>query len=288
MSEAHGPGIHGIQLTDVTKEYSGSPNTRTCALKAVNLFIKPGEFVGIAGQNGSGKTTLARLLNGLLLPSAGRVTVNGLDTRQRRMIMEIRRLVGMVFQNPDNQLVSPVLEEEIAFGPENLNLPPREVGKRVAEVLQITGLDELRQKSPHQLSGGQKQRVAIAAALAMQPDYLVLDEPTSMLDQTGRRAIIEHLRELNSKQGITIILISHNMEDLAGADRIIMLHQGGIAADAPPWEIFNLDHHAAALKPPDITRMAQMLERRGYRLEQQITTLEQMENSICRLLKLTT
>lgn len=287
MSDAHGPGINGIQLTDVTKEYS-SPKGRTCALKAVNLSIKPGEFVGIAGQNGSGKTTLARLLNGLLLPSTGRVTVNGMDTRRRRVSMEIRRLVGMVFQNPDNQLVSPVIEEEIAFGPENLNLPPGEVDKRVAEVLQITGLDELRQKSPHQLSGGQKQRVAIAAALAMRPDYLVLDEPTSMLDQTGRRAIIEHLRELNSKQGITIILISHNMEDLTGADRIIMLHGGGIAADAQPWDIFNLTQHAAALKPPDITRMAQMLARRGYRLERQITTLEQMENTICRLLKLTT
>ncbi len=280
--------MQGIQLSNVTKEYFNSQNDKFCALKAVNLAIKFGEFVGIAGENGSGKTTLARLLNGLLLPSAGRVTVNGMDTRQRRVIKEIRRLVGMVFQNPDNQLVSPVVEEEIAFGPENLNLPRQEVNKRVEKALQIVGLENLRQKSPHMLSGGQKQRVAIAAALAMQPDYLVLDEPTSMLDQTGRRRILEHLRKLNRKHGITIILISHNMEDLIGADRIIMLHQGRIAGDGTPWKIFQRDDHTVALKPPNIVRMAQILRKRGYRLDQQITTLEQMENGICRLLKSTT
>ncbi|SFH10097.1 energy-coupling factor transport system ATP-binding protein [Desulfotomaculum arcticum] len=241
--------------------------------------------MGLAGKNGSGKTTLARLFNGLLLPSAGRVAVNGMDTRQRRYIREIRRLVAMVFQNPDNQLVSPVIEEEIAFGPENLNLPPREVSRRVEEVLHIVGLEKLRQKSPHMLSGGQKQRVAIAAALAMQPEYLVLDEPTAMLDQTGRRGILEYLRELNRKRAITIILISHNMEDLTGADRVIMLQEGRIAGDAVPWEIFNRVDHVVDLKPPGIARMAQMLRKRGYQLEQQTTTLEQMENGICRLLK---
>ncbi len=241
--------------------------------------------MGIAGKNGSGKTTLARLLNGLLLPSTGRVMVNGMDTRQRRHIREIRRLVAMVFQNPDNQLVSPIIEEEIAFGPENLNLPPREVSRRVEEALQVVGLEDLRHKSPHMLSGGQKQRVAIAAALAMQPDYLVLDEPTSMLDQAGRRGILEYLWELNSKQGITIVLISHNMEDLAGADHIIMLHEGSIVGDAPPWKIFNLNEHALNLKPPNIVWMAEMLRKRGYKLDQQITTLEQMENGICQLLK---
>ncbi len=244
--------------------------------------------MGIAGKNGSGKTTLARLLNGLLLPSAGRVTVNGMDTRERRHIREIRRQVAMVFQNPENQLVSPVIEEEIAFGPENLNLPEDEIERRVEKVLQIVGLSELRQMSPHMLSGGQKQRVAIAAALAMQPSYLVLDEPTSMLDQTGRQGILDYLRELNKRQGITIILISHNMEDLAGADRIILLQDGSIVCDAPPWEAFNREEKALDLKLPNIVLLAQMLRKRGYLLDKQITTLEQMENSICRLLKSTT
>ncbi|MCG9968816.1 energy-coupling factor transporter ATPase [Pelotomaculum terephthalicicum JT] len=258
------------------------------ALKAVNLSIKPGEFVGIAGKNGSGKTTLARLLNGLLLPSAGSVMVNGMDTRQRRHIREIRRQVAMVFQNPDNQLVSPVIEEEIAFGPENLNLPLREIEIRVEEALQIVGLEELRHKSPHMLSGGQKQRVAIAAALAMRPACLVLDEPTSMLDQTCRQGILDYLRELNNRQGITIILISHNMEDLAGAGRIIVLQEGSIVRDAPPWEIFNQAGQTLDLKPPNIVRLAQMLRKRGCLLDERISTLEQMENSICRLLKSTT
>ncbi|MBP7332380.1 MAG: energy-coupling factor transporter ATPase [Firmicutes bacterium] len=278
----------GIQLSNVTKEYAGAQNSKTCALKEISIKIKPGEFVGIAGKNGSGKTTLARLLNGLLLPSAGRVTVNGMDTRERRHIREIRRQVAMVFQNPENQLVSPVIEEEIAFGPENLNLPEDEIERRVEKVLQIVGLSELRQMSPHMLSGGQKQRVAIAAALAMQPSYLVLDEPTSMLDQTGRQGILDYLRELNKRQGITIILISHNMEDLAGADRIILLQDGSIVCDAPPWEAFNREEKALDLKLPNIVLLAQMLRKRGYLLDKQITTLEQMENSICRLLKSTT
>lgn len=280
--------MQGIQLSNVTKEYTGVQNSKILALKEISLQIKPGEFVGIAGKNGTGKTTLARLLNGLLLPTAGKVTVNGMDTRERRHIREIRRLVAMVFQNPDNQLVSPVIEEEVAFGPENLNLPEDEIERRVEKVLQIVGLSELRHKSPHMLSGGQKQRVAIAAALAMQPAYLVLDEPTSMLDQTGRQMILNYLQELNKQQGITIILISHNMEDLAGADRIILLQEGSIVCDVPPWEAFNREENPLDLKPPNIVLLAQMLRKRGYLLDKRITTLEQIENSICRLLRSTT
>lgn len=277
--------LQGIQLSSVTKEYIGSQNSKICALKGISLGIKPGEFVGIAGKNGSGKTTLARLLNGLILPTVGRVLVNGMDTREHHHIMEIRRLVAMVFQNPDNQLVSPIIEEEIAFGPENLNLPPREVSQRVEKALEITGLKDLRHKSPHMLSGGQKQRVAIAAALAMRPDYLVLDEPTSMLDQSGRSSILAYLRELNGRHGITIILISHNMEDLSGADHIIMLQEGDIIADAAPWELFKQEGYGASLKAPNIARMVQMLRKRGCQFDEQICTLEQMEKSICQLLK---
>jgi len=275
----------GIQLLDVTKEYPGNQDIKTCALKKVNLTIKPGEFVGIVGKNASGKTTLARLLNGLLLPSQGRVMINGMDTRDRRMRMEIRRRVAMVFQNPENQIVSPVVEEEIAFGPENLNLPHHEISRRVEEGLKLMGLREFRHYAPHLLSGGQKQRVAIASALAMQPDYLVLDEPTSMLDQSCRRELIEHLHILNKQQGITIVLISHCMEDLAGADRLVVLQQGSLFADAPPWEIFRQDDKIVGLKPPDIVRMVELLQKMGFNLDNKITTRAEMVDQLCRLSK---
>ncbi len=270
----------GIELIDVSKRYSAEQDSGVCALTGINLSIAAGEFVGIVGMNGSGKTTLARLLNGLILPTNGRVLVNNMDTRHRRCRREIRRLVGMVFQNPDNQLVSPVVEEEIAFGPENLNLPPQEVSRRVEEVLKITGLGEIRYHAPHLLSGGQKQRVAVASALAMQPDYLVLDEPTSMLDQSCRRELINHLHLLNQKYGITIILISHCMEDLAGADRLIVLHEGCIVGDGAPWEIFARESPLADIdiKPPDIVRLLQILQQMGFSLDAKVTTLEQMVN----------
>lgn len=275
----------GIQLIDVTKQYFSSKEQQTCALKDINIAIKPGEFMGIVGKNASGKTTLARLLNGLLQPSLGKVLIDGMDTRDHRKRMEIRRRVAMVFQNPENQIVNPIVEEEIAFGPENLNLPPQEVSRRVEEALEVMGLKELRQQAPHLLSGGQKQRVAVAAALAMHPDYLVLDEPTSMLDQCCRRELIEHLHVLNRKQGITIILISHDMEDLAKADRLIVLQQGSVIGDASPREIFQQEDKLVGLKPPDIAQMAQLLRKMGCSVDCQITTREEMVDQLCRLSK---
>lgn len=276
--------LKGIQLINVTKEYLSSQD-KTRALKDINLSIKPGEFVGIAGKNASGKTTLARLLNGLLRPTQGKVLINGMDTRDHQHTMEIRRQVAMVLQNPENQIVSPVVEEEISFGPENLCLSPHEVSRRVEEVLEIMGLQELRMHETHQLSGGQKQRVAVAAALAMQPDYLVLDEPTSMLDQLGRRELIEHLHFLNRKRGITIILISHNMEDFVRANRLIILQQGSLISDAPPWEIFQQESKLAGLKRPDIPQMLHILTKLGCNLDPKITTREEMVDELCRLSK---
>jgi energy-coupling factor transport system ATP-binding protein len=275
----------GIQIIDVTKYYSSGQNQLTWALKDINITMKPGEFIGIAGNNASGKTTLARLLNGLLRPSRGRVLIDGLDTCDHRQKLEIRRRVALVFQNPENQFISPVVEEEIAFGPENLNLSLQEISRRVEEALEVMGLKELRLQAPHLLSGGQKQRVAVAAALAMRPDYLVLDEPTSMLDQFCRHELIKHLHVLNRQQGITIILISHYMEDLEKADRLVVLQKGSLIADASPQEIFQREEQLTGLKPPDIFRMAQLLGKMGYNVDCQITTREEMVAYLCRLSK---
>lgn len=273
-----------IQLINVTQKYSDSPDG-ICALTDINLVIKQGEFVGICGKNASGKTTLARLLNGLLLPSRGKVLINGMDTRDRRYAGEIRRSVAMVFQNPENQIVSPMVEEEIAFGPENLNLSRQEIDRRVEEALDIMGLRELRLQAPHLLSGGQKQRLAVAAALAMHPDYLVLDEPTSMLDQGCRRELLDHLYTMNRKKGHTIILISHHMEDLAKADRLLVLRQGSILADAPPWAVFEREELPEGLKPPEIARIAQLLRESGFNVHREITARGEMVDELCRLSK---
>lgn len=267
-----------IKLVNVTKEYTSNNHiSPTRALNGISLTIRQGEFVGIAGMNGSGKTTLARLLNGLILPTSGKVLVNGMDTANRRFTREIRRLVGMVFQNPDNQIVSPIVEEEVAFGAENLNLSLAEVNRRVDWALDVVGLSDLRHHAPHLLSGGQKQRLAVAAALAMLPSYLVLDEPTSMLDQIGRRELIKCLEKLNREHGITVIMISHCMEDVAHAHRLIVLHEGAVHLDGPPWEIFSSPGLAqAGLKPPPIARLTSALIRQGHQIDKRIITLEQM------------
>jgi energy-coupling factor transport system ATP-binding protein len=241
-----------IELFNVTKTYQRA-GSLVYALNNISLTIPRGQFVGIVGMNGSGKTTLARLLNGLILPSSGEVLVNGLDTTDPRYRKDIRRLVGMVFQNPDNQIINPIVEEEVAFAAQNLHLSALEVSRRVTWALQAVGLTDLRHHAPHLLSGGQKQRLAVAAALAMCPAYLVLDEPTSMLDQSGRRELIACLGELRRDHGITIIMITHSMEEVAPADRLIVLHQGTIHLDGPPWEVFSSpDFEYIGMTPPPI------------------------------------
>lgn len=269
-----------IELLHVKKEYNRS---RTCALNDISLTIHQGEFIGIVGMNGSGKTTLARLLNGLILPTGGKVLVNGMDTANTHHIREIRRLVGMVFQNPDNQIINPIVEEEVAFGAENLNLSSAEVRQRVDWALEVVGLADLRHHAPHLLSGGQKQRLAVAAALAMLPAYLVLDEVTSMLDQIGRRELLICLEELSRVHRITIIMISNCMEDVAPADRLIVLHQGAVHLDGPPWKVFSSPGLAlAGLKPPPIARLTKMLVRQEHRIDERIITLKQMVEFLCR------
>lgn len=274
-----------IELIDVSKEYNTGHSGKKRALKNINLTIRQGEYVGLIGMNGSGKTTLARLINGLIQPTAGKVYVKGLDTADRSSLNEIRHLVGMVFQNPDNQIISSIVEEDIAFGPENLRLPPSEVKERIDWALQAVGLAELRHHAPYLLSGGQKQKVTIASALAMRPACLVLDEPTSMLDPRGREELIINLKELNEKHGITIILISHNMEDVVDAQRLIVLDDGAVCLEGAPCEVFTSEEYliSTGLKPPEIVQLANGLRKRGHAIDKKIISMQQMVEYICQL-----
>lgn len=207
-------------------------------LDGVDLSIEEGSFVAILGHNGSGKSTLAKHFNAILLPSGGTVYVSGLDTSDERRLLDIRRAVGMVFQNPDNQIVANVVEEDCAFGPENLGVPPEEIRRRVDKALEAVGMYQFRQHAPHLLSGGQKQRIAIAGVLAMEPRCVVLDEPTAMLDPIGRREVMETIKTLNKDSGVTVVLITHHMDEAAQAGRVVVMADGQIIEDGPPQTVF--------------------------------------------------
>jgi ABC-type cobalt transport system, ATPase component len=277
----------GITFNNVWKKFSPNNCTENIALKNITFTIEQGDFVGIAGMNGSGKSTLVRMINGLILPSSGEVVINGMNTMNRKNIKKIRSLVGMLFQNPDNQIISPVVEEDISFGPTNLGLSYEEVKERTNWALEVLGLEEFRYHSPHLLSGGQKQKVAIASALAMKPSYLILDEPTSMLDNESRSELISTLKFLNSKLGITIVLISHLMEDMAEANRLIVLNKGEIYLDDTPWKLFVNPEKlkAVGISPPKIVCLLNKLRDRGHKIDDSIITLNQVEEFICQLLK---
>jgi len=271
----------GIFMQNAGKIYR-SQNGDKCALRDITLSIRPGEYVGLMGMNGSGKSTLARLCNGLLVPTAGKVYVNGLDTRQAENLQEIRQLVGMVFQNPDNQLICPVVEEEIAFGLENLGLPLPEIRERTAWALEIMGLTALKQHAPHLLSGGQKQKVALASVLAMTPAYLVLDEPAAMLDPVSRRELLQHLQILNRREGMTIVLCSNEAEDFMDADRLLVIDQGSIYLQGTPPEIFVQGTELAAigLAQPEFYRLRQRLADTGWPVAE-INNLTDLVDLIC-------
>jgi len=274
-----------IRLEGVSFSYrSGSKETK--ALNEVSLEIPRGEFVAVVGGNGSGKSTLAKHLNALLLPSEGVVTVDGNDTREPDNLWRIRQLVGMVFQNPDNQIVASVIEEDVAFGPENLGLPPAEIRARVDAALRAVGLSELNLRPPHLLSGGQKQRVAIAGILAMQPEILVLDEPTTMLDPRGRDEVVKTVLELRSNLGLTVIYITHLMEEAALADRILIMDAGRLVADGPPRAILTKPDllRQMGLDVSEMTRLAGMLRQRGLPVPADIISVPEMVDCLCPLL----
>lgn len=253
------------------------------ALRGVDLTVERGEFVALIGPNGSGKSTLARHFNALLLPTAGEVWVDGMRTSDPRHLREIRRRVGMVFQNPDNQLVASTVEEEVAFGPENLGVPPEEIRRRVDEALAVVEMTEYRHHPPHMLSGGQKQRVAIAGALATRPDCLVLDEPTSMLDAHGCQQVLETLLRLNQEAGITVILITQSMEEAALAHRVIVMDGGRIVLEGPPARVFEQTEvlRALGLGVPFAVEMACRLRKQGIPLPPGLLTVEELARALC-------
>lgn len=255
------------------------------ALNGVSLVVGRGEFVAVLGMNGSGKSTLARHLNALLLPRDGAVTVGGLDTRTESNLWAIRDQVGMVFQNPDNQIVAAIVEEDVAFGPENQGCPPDQIRRRVEESLVAVGMDEMRDRAPHLLSGGQKQRVAIAGALALRPTCLVLDEPTAMLDPSGRAEVVAVVHRLNREMGMAVVWITHFMEEAALADRVVVMSGGQVMLEGKPRELFLQADRLRELRldvPPAVAA-ADRLRRGGVPLPESILTLEELVEALCQL-----
>ena len=256
--------------------------TSTVALEDVSLSIERGSFVVVLSHNGSGKSTLAKHMNAVLLPSGGAVYVEGMDTKKEELLLEIRRRVGMVFQNPDNQIVANVVEEDVAFAPENLGVPTAEIRRRVDDALAAVGMTEFTRHAPHLLSGGQKQRVAIAGVIAMEPECIVLDEATAMLDPSGRREVLDTVHRLNRERGITVVHITHHMSEAEDADRVIVMNDGVVAMDGAPREIFSRveELQALGLAAPDTVELLRRLNRHGMDLPLTAITVDECARAI--------
>ena len=269
----------------ITYDEDDKPVSVRHGLENMELAIEEGQFVAVLGHNGSGKSTLAKHINALLLPTTGTVYVGGMDTADEEHLWDIRQLAGMVFQNPDNQIIATVVEEDVAFGPENMGVPTEELEVRVRDALKTVGMLEHAQASPNKLSGGQKQRVAIAGALAMKPRCIVFDESTAMLDPSGRREVVATMHRLNREEGITILLITHYMDEAVGADRVIILDNGHIAMDGTPKEVFSRTEELEALgmRLPRVTQLANALAAEGLDLPCPILTAEELIEELCRL-----
>ena len=255
-------------------------------LKDINIEIKKGSFTAVLGHNGSGKSTLAKHFNAILLPSGGKVYVKGMDTADENNIFNIRQSAGMVFQNPDNQMVAALVEDEVAFAPENLGVEPKEIRRRVDECLEIVNMTKYAQSSPSKLSGGQKQRVAIASVLAMNPEILILDEPTAMLDPKGRREVIKTIKMLNEEKDITVVLITHYMDEAAQADRTVVIDDGEIVLDGTPKEVFkNVEKlKSLGLDVPQVTELAYELRKMGIEISDDVLTVDECFDEIIRIL----
>ncbi|MCI9574420.1 MAG: energy-coupling factor transporter ATPase [Lachnospiraceae bacterium] len=276
-----------IQTKDLVYEYvrrdeEGNVEGFTTAVDKVNLDVQPGEFIAILGHNGSGKSTLAKHINAILNPTEGSVWVDGMDTSEEGHIWDIRQRAGMVFQNPDNQIIGQVVEEDVGFGPENMGVPTKEIWERVEESLKAVGMYEYRRHSPNKLSGGQKQRVSIAGVLAMHPKCIVLDEPTAMLDPKGRREVIRAVRALNEVEGITVVLITHYMEETIHADRVFVMDSGKIAMEGTPRQIFSQVERLQELRldVPQVTLLAHELRKKGIGLPEGILTVEELADAL--------
>ena len=276
-----------IEIKDLYFSYEneGENKNPRNATNGVNLNIKEGEFVALLGHNGSGKSTLAKLINALFIPKKGQVLVDGFDTKDDKSVWDIRSRAGMVFQNPDNQLVATVVEDDVAFGPENLGIESSEIRKRVDNALESVNMEDFKKNSPHLLSGGQKQRVAIAGILAMSPTYIILDEPTAMLDPSGRKEVMDTVLKLNKEQGKTIILITHYMDEAAMADRLIIMEEGSIILQGKPREVFS---HVDEIKKigldvPQVTELAFDLKKQGFNIRNDVLTVEELVEQVCHL-----
>lgn len=255
------------------------------ALDGISLNVKKGEFVAVIGHNGSGKSTLAKHFNAILLPTAGTVKVKDMDTKDENLLLNIRQTAGMVFQNPDNQIVATIVEEDVAFGPENLGVPPAEIRKRVDESLKTVNMEEYAHHGPHLLSGGQKQRVAIAGVLAMRPECIIFDEPTAMLDPSGRKEVISTIKKLNREEGITIVLITHYMEEAVDADRVVVMDDGRVVLEGSPKKVFSQVKQLKklGLDVPQMTELAYELRCSGIEIPEDILTIDEMVEALCQL-----
>lgn len=275
-----------IKTENLYFEYK-SENENKIALNGVNIEIQKGEFVAILGHNGSGKSTVAKHFNAILLPSGGKVMVAGMDTANEKLLEKIRKTVGMVFQNPDNQIVATVVEEDVAFGPENMGVPPEKIRKRVDDALEVVGMSKFAKAAPHNLSGGQKQRIAIAGIIAMRPSCIVLDEPTAMLDPKGRREIMKTIKKLSNDIGITTVLITHYMDEAAQADRIIVMDDGRVCMNDIPENIFSRRDEMVAmgLDVPQVTELIYKLKKSGFDVDEKTISTDKCVDELLTLFK---
>ena len=273
----------GLSFDYIRRDEEGNVDSIVNALSDVNLSIEQGDFVAVLGHNGSGKSTFAKHLNSLLIPTEGVVYIDGMDTTDEEKLWDIRQTAGMVFQNPDNQIIGSIVEEDVGFGPENMGVPTEEIWKRVELALKAVGMYEFRTASPNKLSGGQKQRVAIAGIVAMKPKCIVLDEPTAMLDPNGRKEVIKTLHELNEKENVTVILITHYMDEVVNADRVIVMDGGEIVMDGSPKQVFAQVDRLKELRldVPQVTQVAYELKKNGIPLEDGILTIEELVSALC-------
>ena len=282
MIKAENLSYEYIKVTETEK---GTKQEKILALNHVNLSIEQGSFVAVLGHNGSGKSTFAKHINALVRPTEGVLWVNGYDTQNEELIWDIRQSAGMVFQNPDNQLVATVVEEDIAFGPENMGVPSEQIRKRVDDALNAVGMLEYKQHSPAKLSGGQKQRIAIAGVLAMKPKCIVFEEPTAMLDPVGRRDVMDTILQLNKEEGMTIVLITHYMDEAVKAEKVFVIDDGNMVLEGTPKEVFpqveTLKNYG--LDVPQVTETAYELKKMGISISQDILTVEEMVGAICQL-----
>ena len=276
-----------IRAQNLRFSYPAAEGATPVVLDGVSLEIEEGSFVAVLGHNGSGKSTLAKHMNAILLPSGGTVYVDGMDTADEKRLLDVRRTVGMVFQNPDNQIVANVVEEDVAFAPENLGVPPDEIRRRVDDALKAVNMYAFREHAPHLLSGGQKQRVAIAGVIAMRPRCIVLDEPTAMLDPIGRRDVLDTIKTLNRERGVTVVLITHHMDEAAQAGRLIVMAKGRVVADGAPKAVFSQveELRQVGLTVPQTTQLLWELRREGYDLPLDALSDEECARALYQLLK---